>query len=145
MKTLHGSRTHKHLKKYSTRFNEIFNFFLMSYRKGILNFCGSNVEVKFDINGPEGKFGFRMFDNGEMDIHNLVSSQPNVLRSVIIGKKSWGLWLNEWTDGIVEGSFTKNEIISEFTKNGIEIPESLYLDFQNRIFQKHMKKYGRVV
>lgn len=113
----------------------------MSHRKGILDFCGSNVTVQFDINGPEGKFGFRMFDNGEMKIHNLVSRQPNILRSVIIGKKSWGLWVNEFSDGIVEGCFTKKEIINEFIKHGITIPEHLYIDFENRIYQKMKKKF----
>jgi hypothetical protein len=61
---------------------------------------------------------------------------------VIIGKKSWGLFLNEWSDGIVEGSFTKKEIIKEFYENNIIIPESLLKDFENRIIQKINKRYG---
>ena len=60
------------------------------------------------------------------------------MRSVIIGKKSWGLWVSEWTDGIIEGSFTKREILDEF--EDIDIPENLLKEFNNRIRQKIMKK-----
>ncbi len=63
------------------------------------------------------------------------------MRSVIIGKKSWGLWVGEWTDGIIEGSFTKYEILNEF--EGIDIPENLIKEFNNRIRQKIMKKYEK--
>lgn len=62
------------------------------------------------------------------------------MRSVIISKKSWGLWVNEWTDGIIEGSFTKHEILNEF--DGITIPENLLKEFNNRMRQKFIKKYG---
>jgi len=61
----------------------------------------------------------------------------------LIGKKSWGLWLNEWTDGIVEGTFTKYEILEEFSKNGIVIPESLLTDFNNRLWKKTIKYHER--
>ena len=73
-----------------------------------------------------------------------MTRHPNIVRGVIIGKKSWGLFLNEWSDGIVEGSFTKREIIKEFEDNGILIPESLLKDFENRIVQKMKKRHGWV-
>ena len=73
-----------------------------------------------------------------------MTRHPNIVRGVIIGKKSWGLFLNEWSDGIVEGSFTKREIIKEFEDNGITIPESLLKDFENRIVQKMKKRHGWV-
>jgi len=60
----------------------------------------------------------------------------------LIGKKSWGLWVNEWSDGIVEGSFNKREILEEFSKNGIIIPEPLLNDFHNRVYKKMKSKYG---
>ena len=47
--------------------------------------------------------------------------------------KGWGLWLNEWSQGISEGSFTKKEILQEFEDRGIKIPSSLFIDFENRI------------
>lgn len=82
-----------------------------------------------------------MFDNGYYKGNTpIITCHPNIVRSVIIGKKSWGLWLNEWSDGIAEGSFTKYEILDEFEKHGIKIPESLYKDFCNRIVSKVLKR-----
>ena len=81
---------------------------------------------------------FKEFENGVMKLHELSSRHPNVLRSVIIGKKSWGLWLREWTDGISEGSFTTREILGEF--DGIDIPESLLTDFYNVLHKKIMAR-----
>lgn len=54
----------------------------------------------------------------------------------MIGKKSWGLWVDQWSDGIVEGSFLIEEILEEFSSRNIEIPESFLLDFKNRIQKK---------
>ena len=45
-----------------------------------------------------------------MRLGDLSSCHPNTLKGVIVGKKSWGLHLTMWTDGIVEGSFTEREI-----------------------------------
>lgn len=98
------------------------------------------MNVDFDINGPEGKHTFRMFDNGYFKNKMISTKHPNIVKAVIIGKKSWGLQLNEWADGIVEGSFTKREILSQFTELDIVIPESLLLDFENRIYSKIMKR-----
>lgn len=106
----------------------------------MLTFCGSEVHVKFDVDGPEGKNTFRMFDNGYYKDKEITTRHSNIVRAVIIGKKSWGLWLNEYSDGIAEGSFTKYEILDEFEKNGIKIPESLYQDFCNRIIFKIKSK-----
>jgi hypothetical protein len=44
------------------------------------------------------------------------------------------LWVQEWTDGIVEWTFTKEEILSQF--EGIEIPESFLNDFENVLQRK---------
>lgn len=129
--------------KYSDGFNEIFTFFLKSYRCGLLDFCGSNVDnIKFDVNEIEGKNTFRKYDNGQYKNGiPIITRHPNIVKGVITGKKGWGLWLNEWSDGIIEGSFTKREILEEFTSKGIEIPDSLLLDFENRIIFKFKKKY----
>lgn len=135
-----GSRKHKKLQKYSEKFNEIFTFFLSSYRCGILTFCGSKVNVEFDLNSDDGRFGFRRFENGETKIHNLINQHPNVLRAVIIGKKSWGLHLNMWTDGIVECCFTKEEIFQQFTEKNIKIPEPFILDFEKTLLKKKTKR-----
>jgi hypothetical protein len=44
------------------------------------------------------------------------------------------LWVQEWTDGIVEWTFTKDEILSQF--EDIEIPESFLNDFENVLQRK---------
>ena len=132
------------MKKYSQSFSEIFTFFLQSYRKGILTFCGSSVDVIFNVSEIEGKNTFRKFDNGYYNSQPIITRHPNIVRGVIIGKKSWGLWLNEWSDGIVEGSFRKQEILKDFEDLGIKIPESLLKDFENRIYQKMLKRNERI-
>ena len=140
-----GTKLDRKLKRYSDNFNEIFNFFLISYRKKILSFCGSNVEVIFDNNEVEAKNAFRRFDNGQYkNDSGIATRHPNILKGVIIGKKSWGLHVNMWAEGIAEGCFTKQEIIQEFVNNKITIPESLFKDFENRIYQKMSKRHEYV-
>jgi len=133
-KKQNGSRKEKKLKKYSQKFNEIFCFFLKSYRNGILTFCGTEVIVKFNINKNDGKYSFRQFENGDIKKENLESKHSNILKAVIIGKKSWGLWIKQWSQGIREGSFRKQEILNEFNKNNIKIPPPLLKEFENLIY-----------
>lgn len=129
-----GSRNDRKLKKYSDKFNKMFTFYLSVYRSGLITFCGVGVdEIESDPNGTEGKYGFREYDNGRYKDGVPPSRHPNILRGVIIGKKGWGLWLNTWAEGVAECSFTKEEIVNEFTQHGIEIPENLMLDFDNRV------------
>lgn len=115
----------------------MFTFFLQSYRKGILTFCGSHVNVSYvepdELGQTSGKYSFRKFENGQFKLKEYNSCHPNILKGVITGKKSWGLFLNMWAEGIAECNFTKNEIIEEFTSKGITMPKPLLLDFENRI------------
>lgn len=136
-----GSKKERKLKTYSDSFNEIFYFFLDSYRKGLLDFCGVDVVVSFDINSYSGKETFKRYENGYYPITEpIISKHSNMVKGVIIGKKAWGLFLNEWSDGISEFSFTKKEILDEFDKLNIKIPKSLLKDFENRIDQKIKKR-----
>jgi len=112
----------------------------MSYRCEILTFCGSNVNVEFDINSDDSRFCFRRFENGEIKIHSLKSCHPNILRAIIIGKKSWGLHLRMWSEGISECCFSKEEIIKQFEDKNIKIPESFLLDFENTILKCKIKR-----
>ena len=81
------------------------------------------------------------FENGDYKQISIIKTKhPNMLKGVIVGKKSWGLWKNEWTDGIVEGSFSMKEILQQFKDNNIEISESLMTDFKNTIIRKFNKK-----
>jgi hypothetical protein len=111
----------------------MFEFFFKIHRSGLVDFCGAIVNIDFDINGSDGKFAFREYDNGRFKFINPVTRHPNILKSVICGKKGWGLWLNLWAEGIVEWSFTKEEILKEFEIRGIVIPRPLMNDFENRL------------
>jgi TonB family protein len=42
----------------------MFIFFLKSYRCKILDFCGVEVNVLFDVDCEDGKYSFREFENG---------------------------------------------------------------------------------
>lgn len=142
-KLLIGTRQDRKRKKHSESFNTIFKFFLDSYRKGILLFCGEDVRVKFDKDGDDGKITIKKFENGEFkgsNVEKLKSRHSNIVRGVIIGKKSWGLWVDQWTDGIVDGSFRRKEILDEFEKLKIKIPEPFLIDFDNTIYNKTMKR-----
>ena len=57
-----------------------------------------------------------------------------------MGKKSWGLWSNTWAEGIVDWSFTKEEILNEFSSKNITIPNSLLIDFENKILKLKVKR-----
>lgn len=120
----------------------MFTFFLKSYRSGLLDFCGSTVEVHSDPNGQDSKISFKLFENGLMKLDKLSSCHPNTLKGVIVGKKSWGLFLNEWTNGIIEGSFSEREILDEFKIRGIKIPDPLLTDWNNVIIKKIKRKYN---
>jgi hypothetical protein len=111
----------------------MFEFYLKIYRSGLITFCGSIVVIDYEKDGSDGKFSFREYDNGRFKFINPKSRHPNVLKAVISGKKGWGLWVSQWTEGIVECSFTKEEILKEFESRGIEIPDSLMLEWDKLI------------
>ena len=114
----------------------MFTFFLKGYRSGLLTFCGSIVEVeRSDINGRES---FRMFEDGMFKHVNPTSKHSNVVKAVIVGKKSWGLWVKQWCEGINEFSFTQEEILNEF--KDIDIPKPLLKEFNNRIDRDRIKR-----
>lgn len=115
----------------------MFSFFLKGYRSGILSFCGSHVLTEFDINGDEGKFCFRKIENGDYEPGEIpVTRHSNILKGVINGKRGWGLWVDQWSEGIVDWTFTEEEILNEFKIRNIIIPECLLKDFYNRIDKK---------
>lgn len=114
----------------------MFIFYLQIYRKRVINFCGSIVDVDYDENSSDGKFAFREYDNGRFKFKTPKSKHPNILQGVIIGKKGWGLWVEQWSQGIVEWTFTKEEILNEFEKQGIQIPEPLMLEWDKLIDKK---------
>ena len=114
----------------------MFTFFLKSYRSGLLDFCGSTVEVHPDPNGQDSKISFKLFENGLMKLDKLSSCHPNTLKGVIVGKKSWGLHVKMWSEGISDGDFRLCEITEDFDKLNIKIPEPLMIDLKNNIYKK---------
>lgn len=137
-----GSRHTRVLKTFTPKFNTIFNFFLKSYRSKILDFGGSFLKFESNPNSPCARECFRLFENGfYSNGKNIPTSRhPNVIESLIISKKSFGLHVDMWSDGIVEGTFLKHEILDQFKDEGIEIPESLLTNFYDLIYKK-TKKY----
>ena len=133
-----GSRNDRKLKKYSEKFNKMFDFYLSVYRSGLITFCGVKVQVDFDVDGSDGKFGFRKYDNGRFKSKTPLSRHPNILRGVIIGKKGWGLWVEQWSQGITEWLFTKDEILQEFIERDINIPDPLMKEWDKLIHKKKM-------
>jgi hypothetical protein len=129
-----GSRNDRKLKRYSESFNKMFSFYLSIYRSGLITFCGVNVDaINGNSSGIEGKYAFREYDNGRYSNGIPSLRHPNILRAVIIGKKGWGLWLNVWAEGVADCTFTKEEILNQFTAYNIDIPEPLLEDFNNRV------------
>lgn len=82
-----------------------------------------------------------MFDNGQFKEKDIESLHPNILKGVIVGKKSWGLFKTEWSLGISECNFTKEEIIKEFEEYGIKIPDVFLKEFDNEIWRLKLKRY----
>jgi hypothetical protein len=62
---------------------------------------------------------------------------------VITGKKGFGLWRDQWSDGIVECSFSKEEIMNEFSLREIEIPAPLLKEFDDFIWKKKLIKFEK--
>lgn len=81
----------------------------------MLTFSGSeDFKVEYDKNGPDGKFCFKLFEDGkykdQLDSNKPIvikTRHPNIVYSVIKGKKSWGLWVKEWGMGIAECNFSQ--------------------------------------
>lgn len=146
-----GSRIDKQLGRYSDNFKSIFRFFLVSYRKEILTFCGSPVNIDFVPSGTEAMFSFREFENGRFRLDQLRTRHSNVLTGVITAKKAWGLLVKQWAEGIGEGSFTKWDFMELFLENGIGIPvkgydtypvmipEPFWLEFENAVTRMREK------
>ena len=150
-----GSRHDRKLKKFSQSFNRNFWFFFSLVRKGVITFCGEDIKDKYMLQlDPEGlscKEVFRKFEDGFYAIKEdedgnkkrepMITRHPNIIETVLIGKKGWGLWTDQWTDGIAECSFQRHEIFSTFEDVGLEIPEHFMNEFENRLRQKQVKYF----
>jgi hypothetical protein len=109
------------------------------YRTELITFCGSEVKVVHRVDGDCGKTCFNDYENGVYGRHGIIETRhPNVLRSVITSKKGWGLWVSEWSSGISDGLFTKDEILDEIKKRNIDLPDSMMKELDDSIRRKNM-------
>lgn len=135
-----GSRHHRKLGKFSQGFNENFMFFFLLSRRGLIDFCGERILVEHDVDGPGAKMCFKHFEDGKYSMGRVITSRhPNVMRHVLMGKKGFGLWVREWSGGISEGSFKKQDILDEFATRGISIPDCFMQEFENAIYKATLK------
>lgn len=130
-----GDRHTRKIEKFSDRFKEIFNFFLQSYRAGILTFAGENVVVINDNLSFCARGSFRRFDDGQFKGKDIISRHSNITRAVVIAKKAWGMTVKEWSIGIREGSFRKSEFLEMFSDKNIIIPDPFIQEFYNLIYK----------
>jgi hypothetical protein len=134
-----GTKTHRKRTKHSDKFNRMFRFYFMLHRSGLVQFCGSDTIVKYDSTGSDAKVSFKEYDNGVYGNEKIPRTRhPNILKSVLIAKKGWGLWCDEWARGIGQGLFTKYEIYEMFREHGLELPESIETEFNNLIWKYRM-------
>lgn len=140
-----GTKRDRKLEKHSDKFNRMFSFFYQIVRKEICDFCGSDVkreyEIVFDINADSAKLAFKKYENGEIKDFKICTKHPNVLLTVIKGKKGWGLWSKLYSEGIIDGSFTKAEILGEFSNKNIVIPQPYLIEFYNLIYKVKNNNY----
>ncbi len=131
---------YKNMKsKFSSNFNIMFKFYFDVYRSGIITFCGVKIPIVFNKNGLDSKNVFLKYENGYYKEQIIETKHFNILKAVLIGKKGWGLWVKLWTEGIVEGTFTHNEILQEFKSKNIIIPPQLLKEWDNLIIKKLKK------
>lgn len=133
MGLIKGNRHDRKLEKFKENFLEIFNFFLNSYRRGLLTFGTEFVDVRHQLGGLSGRETFRRFEDGQYKKNPPVTRHVNIVHGVIVAKKSWGLHVKMWTEGIVDCDFTIDEIVKSFEDKGIKIPEVLLKGLINEV------------
>lgn len=134
------SRHARKLTRYTPVFEEMFKFFLDSYRGGLLNFAGVDVNTVQKYDGYSAKEAFKRYDTGDFNEETPASRQSNILRSVIIAKKSFGLHVRMWSEGIADGDFTIQEILDVFNDHKIKMPNSLLTGFENEVLKRKTVK-----
>ena len=130
-----GNRHGRKLEKYSESFNENFMFFFRLSRRGLISFCGERIVIE-STNDPKltAKHCFRLFEDGRYTMGRVIQCrQPNILRHVLMGKKGFSLWCNQWAEGVGQGLFSREEILFEFDLRSVVIPECFMIQLEKAI------------
>lgn len=121
----------------------MFSFYLKLYRSGLITFCGSEIKIEYDPYSSDAKVAFKEYENGIFKKTGVPKTcHPNILYGVMMGKKGWGLWCEQWSKGISEFIFTKFEIYEMFKKHDIELPKPIEKEFNNLIWKFRFEKNG---
>lgn len=137
VKKVIGSRKQRKRKKHKEKFNRMFSFYFKLYRSGLIDFCGSATPITYDPEASDAKVAFKEYENGVFKKTGIpITSQPNVLYGVLVGKKGWGLWCDMWAEDIAKFIESKYERYQIFEEYGIELPEAIDREFNNLIWQK---------
>jgi len=138
-----GNRHDRKLKKYSEGFNENFRFFFLLSRRGLIDFCGERINILSSSDRTlTAKHCFKLFEDGRYGREKVIEcNHPNVMRHVMMGKKGWSLWCNTWGAGCGDRTFHKKDILEEFHKKDIHIPDCFMLQLEKTI-EKEKEKFN---
>lgn len=121
--------------KFSKKFNRDYEFYLQN--RDTFTFCGVGVEVKGDLeNGVSAKQSFQSFDT---DGKVLPTNEPDLLKSIIVCKKSINLHIKMWVEGydeMMEGvEFYLNIFVGD-------PPPWVEQSFRKQLQRRQIKKSG---
>ena len=142
-----GSRHDRKLKKYSEGFNENFKFFFLLSRRGLIDFCGERINILPSSDRTmTSKHCFKLFEDGRYGREKVIEcNHPNIMRHVMMGKKGWSLWCNQWSEGVGQGLLRKEEILEIFHEKEVHIPDCFMLQFENTIRKEKLKYYDQTL
>lgn len=137
-KEIGGDRRERKREVHTDKFNKMFKFFFLIIRKGICDFCGSDVGKDYhfiqEVNGVSAKTAFKISDTGTVENYTIKTRHPNILKVVIKGKRGWGLWKTQFAMGVADNTFTKKEILDYFSELKIDIPKPYLIEFENEVW-----------
>ncbi|NBO22909.1 hypothetical protein EBU94_06195, partial [bacterium] len=111
-------------------------FFYANVYRNLSDFSGDIISFEYDEKSKDALALFMDYENGLLKGENVIKTKhPNILRSLVLGKKAWGLQANEWIDGIAQCLFLRSETIQSV---GFNIPKSFTQDFENRLYKKRL-------
>lgn len=124
------------MRKHSENFLVSARFYLKFYRN-VSDFAGVNIVINYDKKGEDALTVFKEYENGLYKIKPIITKHPNLLKSLIGGKKAWGLQLNQWAEGVSQSLFSPKDILDGVN---IHIPTSFLGDFYTRCYQYSLKQ-----